>query len=214
MSRKPASPPPGRSEGRRIPAPEDSITSVKPVALISNKPLSSVGILDFEEVYDAEWSQVWKLLQRLGVPAEDVPDLTQEVFVLAFRAWDRCDFARPIQPWLFGIAYRVMLGFRRLARHRLEVASDNVAAPELGVSGEEAVAQGERRQLFLAALEGMNVYRRAILVLHEIEGYSAPEIAETLSEPLNTVYSRLRTARQEFAEALRQLRGARGGTHD
>jgi RNA polymerase sigma-70 factor (ECF subfamily) len=178
--------------------------------MVSQPRSGSPNLPDFELVYDAEWNHVWKLLYRLGVPEEDLSDLTQEVFVLAFRAWDRCDFSRPLRPWLFGIAYRVMLGFRRLVRHRREVHTERVAAPELGISGEEAVAQAERRQLFLDALEGMNVFRRAVLVLHEIEGYSAPEIAETLGEPLNTVYSRLRTARQEFADALKQLRDARG----
>jgi RNA polymerase sigma-70 factor, ECF subfamily len=195
---------------RRIPGGDRSTTGVKQMTLVSHPRSAFPALLDFEAVYDAEWNHVWKLLQRLGVPEEDLPDLTQEVFVLAFRAWDRCDFSRPIRPWLFGIAYRVMLGFRRLVRHSREVSNDRVVAPALGISSEDAVAQAERRQLFLDALEGMNLDRRAVLVLHEIEGYSAPEIAETLGEPLNTVYSRLRTARQELAEALRHLHHVRG----
>jgi RNA polymerase sigma-70 factor (ECF subfamily) len=41
-----------------------------------------------------------------------------------------------------------------------------------------------------------------VLVLHEIEEMTAPEIAQVLGIPLNTVYSRLRVARAELEQAL------------
>jgi RNA polymerase sigma-70 factor (ECF subfamily) len=52
------------------------------------------------------------------------------------------------------------------------------------------------------ALATIDVARRAVLVLHEIEEMTAPEIGRILSIPLNTVYSRLRVARGELEEAL------------
>ncbi len=52
------------------------------------------------------------------------------------------------------------------------------------------------------ALETIEVGRRAVLVLHEIEEMTAPEIAKAMSLPLNTVYSRLRVAREELEVAL------------
>jgi RNA polymerase sigma-70 factor (ECF subfamily) len=177
---------------------------VKRLKLVPRLPVAP-QLLDFEAVYDAEWGYVWVWLQRLGVQEDDLPDLTQEVFVRAYRAWGRCDFSRPLRPWLFGIAYRVMLGFRRLARHRLEVAGDD-RAEDAAASGEEAVALGEHRRLFLAALDSMDVHRRAVFVLHEVDGYTAPEIAEALTEPLNTVYSRLRLARKEFEKTVKRRR--------
>ena len=54
--------------------------------------------------------------------------------------------------------------------------------------------------------DAIDVGRRAVLVLHEIEEMTAPEIAESLSLPINTVYSRLRLARQEFAAAAARHR--------
>jgi RNA polymerase sigma-70 factor (ECF subfamily) len=47
-----------------------------------------------------------------------------------------------------------------------------------------------------------------VLVLHEIEQMTAPEIARTLELPLNTVYSRLRVARVELDAALARLSSA------
>jgi RNA polymerase sigma-70 factor, ECF subfamily len=177
---------------------------VKPLRLIAD-PHPGAANMNFETVYDAEWGHVWLFLLRLGVSEVDLPDLTQDAFVQAFRSWERCDTARPIRPWLFGIAYRVMLGFRRLGRHRLEVVGEP-SAPDPRPSGDEVIALAERRRLFLAVLEAMDIDRRAVFVLHEVEGYSAPEIAGILECPLNTVYSRLRVARREFNASVRRHR--------
>lgn len=177
---------------------------VKQLFLLVPDPEVLPKSLDFEAAYDVEWGYVWIWLQRLGVQEADLPDLTQEVFVQAFRTWGRFDGDRPLRPWLFGIAYRVMLGFRRLARHRLEIAGGGDWPEAPGASGEEAVALSENRRLFLAALDSMDLQRRAVFVLHEVEGYTVPEIADALSEPLNTVYSRLRLGRREFEKTVRR----------
>jgi RNA polymerase sigma-70 factor (ECF subfamily) len=48
--------------------------------------------------------------------------------------------------------------------------------------------------------------KREVFVLADLEQMSAPEIAEALEIPLNTVYSRLRTARRAFEDALARRR--------
>jgi RNA polymerase sigma-70 factor (ECF subfamily) len=53
------------------------------------------------------------------------------------------------------------------------------------------------------ALNQLDFDQRAVLVMHDIEGFAAPEIAETLMTPLNTVYSRLRLARAKITAFLR-----------
>jgi RNA polymerase sigma-70 factor (ECF subfamily) len=60
------------------------------------------------------------------------------------------------------------------------------------------------------ALTRVALERRAVLLLHEVEGHRMPEIAESLGIPLNTAYSRLRLARQEYELAVRRLRAQRG----
>jgi RNA polymerase sigma-70 factor (ECF subfamily) len=56
----------------------------------------------------------------------------------------------------------------------------------------------------------VEIDRRAVFVLHDIHEVPVPEVAETLGVPLNTAYSRLRIAREEFATAVKRLRKARG----
>ena len=71
----------------------------------------------------------------------------------------------------------------------------------------DALARREALWQLDAALETIDVGRRAVLVLHEIEEMTAPEIAQVLSIPLNTVYSRLRVARLELEAALARQGG-------
>ena len=71
-----------------------------------------------------------------------------------------------------------------------------------------AVARKQALDLLDRALGSIDMGRRAVLVLHEIEQMTAPEIARTLELPLNTVYSRLRVARVELDAELARLSSA------
>jgi RNA polymerase sigma-70 factor (ECF subfamily) len=66
----------------------------------------------------------------------------------------------------------------------------------------EAIARREALSRLDAALASIDLSRRAVLVLHEIEEMTAREIASVLGIPLNTVYSRLRVGRLELEQAL------------
>ena len=59
----------------------------------------------------------------------------------------------------------------------------------------------------MRAMNEIPLDRRAVFVMHELEGQGIPEVAEALQVPLNTAYSRLRLARRDFAVAVEKLRG-------
>lgn len=160
----------------------------------------------FRALYEQELSYVCKSLKRLGVPAKDTEDLAQEVFVTAFQRFGTYDAARPLRPWLFGIAFRVASSFRNRAHHRTELVGELPELEDQAASPDETVAASQGRKLVLRALGALNLDRRAIFVLHEIDGVSVPEAAQALSIPVNTAYTRLRAARHDFTEQLRQLR--------
>jgi RNA polymerase sigma-70 factor (ECF subfamily) len=58
----------------------------------------------------------------------------------------------------------------------------------------------------LEALDAIDLDRRAVFVLYEIDGVTMDEIARSLGIPVNTAYSRLRVARGEFAAAVKRLK--------
>jgi RNA polymerase sigma-70 factor (ECF subfamily) len=167
----------------------------------------------FRALYETHASFVWRNLRRLGVADADVEDKLQEVFVVAHRRWEEfVDRGHGPRAWLFQIALRVASDARR-HRRRHPVDSDGGAAQDQQVVDAPQAAALDKRQaldLLDRALANIDMGRRAVLVLHEIEQMTAPEIARTLDIPLNTVYSRLRVARVELEQELRRL----GPEHD
>jgi RNA polymerase sigma-70 factor (ECF subfamily) len=160
----------------------------------------------FEDIYAVEFDYVWSSLRRLGVRQADLEDVAHDLFLVVHRQLERLDPARPVRPWLFGIAYRVASEHRRRAhRHRevLEEREVGDAAPR----PDELVARQQAAELVQRALDGIPLERRGIFVLHDIDGYAVPEIATALEVPLNTAYSRLRLARADFAREVARLKG-------
>jgi RNA polymerase sigma-70 factor (ECF subfamily) len=164
----------------------------------------------FRSLFEQQFSYVWNVLRRLGVPERDLEDLTQQVFLQVHGQLATYDVRRPLRPWLFAFAFNAASNHRNLARHRVELC---VVAPEMAdpiAPADEQLITRQEIELAELALTQVSLDRRAVLLLHEIEGHSIPEVAETLGIPLNTAYSRLRLARQEYELCVRRLRAQRG----
>jgi RNA polymerase sigma-70 factor (ECF subfamily) len=174
-------------------------------------PASSVPgapALRLEEIYEEEFENVWRSLRRLGVPEANLEDAVQEVFVAAHARLHTFDRSRPIRPWLFGIAVRVAAEMRRGARRARWRSQLTDALVDPHPSGpEEAVAARQAQALVDRALATLDFDQRVVIVMHDLENMTAPAIAESLSVPLNTIYSRLRLARAKVLAFLRQKPG-------
>ncbi|MCB9729212.1 MAG: sigma-70 family RNA polymerase sigma factor [Deltaproteobacteria bacterium] len=162
----------------------------------------------FRALYEAELDYVWRTLRRLGARERDVEDLAHDVFVAAWRALERYDRDRPVRPWLFGIAFRVVSDYRRRARFSREIPTERHTTRSEGPDPLENAAAAQDRALVLAALDALPPPQRAVFVLSAIDGHTVPEIAAGLGVSDNTCYSRLRLARKRFADAVRRLRPA------
>jgi RNA polymerase sigma-70 factor (ECF subfamily) len=165
---------------------------------------------EFRALFEQQFSYVWNLLRRLGVATRDLEDLTQQVFLQVHGQLANFDARRPIRPWLFSFAFNAASNYRNLARHRVELC---IVAPESAdpaALADEQLITREERELAELALTRVALERRAVLLLHEIEGHSMPDIVAALGIPLNTGYSRLRLAREEYELAVRRLRAQRG----
>lgn len=159
-------------------------------------------------VYRRELDYLLGSLRRLGVPRHDVEDVLHEVFLVMLRRWNDYDKNRPLRPWLFGIAFRVASGHRRRGA-RLQL-TDSLEAEDPGDRPDELAAAVESRHHLLAALAKVPIERRAVLIMHDVDEASMRDIAEQLSIPLFTAYSRLRKARRELDAALSaMLKGGR-----
>ncbi|HEX6271556.1 MAG TPA: sigma-70 family RNA polymerase sigma factor [Polyangiaceae bacterium] len=155
------------------------------------------------DAFQKEFDYLCRALRRLGVRSEDIEDEAHEVFLVLDRKWPEYDPARPLRPYLFGIAFRVVSARRRRQGREVSRPLDDVPATEPGQ--DKILETADTRRLVLAALSRVPLERRAVLVMHDIDEVAMREIAKTLSIPMFTGYSRLRKARREFEAAVRAL---------
>jgi RNA polymerase sigma-70 factor (ECF subfamily) len=158
----------------------------------------------FETLYAESFRSIWRTLRRLGVAPAQLDDAAQEVFIVVHRRLPEFD-GRSVRGWLYAITVRVASDQRRAAAHRRTSPLDEAVvdpAPDPAARRE----LGESVQLLHQLLAELDEKKRAVFVLGELEELGAPEIAEALSLNLNTVYSRLRSARMDFDAALRRQR--------
>jgi RNA polymerase sigma-70 factor (ECF subfamily) len=162
---------------------------------------------DFETLYETWFDFVWRSLRRLGVAESQIDDATQEVFLVVHRRLGDFEGRSSIKTWLFGIALRVASDVRRWNRRKNQhdpLTDDEAVAttddPHELTSRREAARAIER------CLGAIPEERRAVFVMMELEEMTAPEVAEAMSIPLNTVYSRLRLARADFERAAALIR--------
>jgi RNA polymerase sigma-70 factor (ECF subfamily) len=165
----------------------------------------------FRALFEAELSYVVNTLTRLGVRKADLEDMAHEVFVTVHRLLPVYDPARPLRPWLFGIAFRIASTYRKRASVAREVPHPEAAEAASDAPGaDEQIAAEQARRLVIDALQALDLDRRAVVVMHDIDGCPVPEIAEALAIPLNTAYSRLRLGREQLKAAVTRLRARRG----
>jgi len=166
-----------------------------------------------QAVYAAHGKYVWLTLQRLGVARSDLEDMCQEVFVVVHQRLDSYDPSARMTAWLFGICLRVASGYRRRAHRRYESSTDMSAHDRtLGTQQDpgEQLEGREASKLLYSLLDELELEKRSVFVMFEIDELPCAEIAEQLGIPTGTVYSRLHAARKQLTELAARMR-ARGG---
>ena len=160
------------------------------------------------DAFQRELDYVFRTLRRLGAGPSEVEGLAQEVFLALRGAWSEYDPTRPLRPYLFGIAFRIASA-RRRGRKR-EAGVGVVEGDDAAPGPDEALESQQARALVLAALEEIPLPRRAVLVMHDIDGVRILQVAAALELPMFTVYARLRKARRELQSAMRRLLKEKG----
>jgi RNA polymerase sigma-70 factor (ECF subfamily) len=150
---------------------------------------------------------VYALVHRLlGGDAESARDVTQDVFVKAWRNLSRYDPERPFAPWFLKLAANLALNAREAARLRKAASLDALEVADTTASTAERAADVELREgvrRAIAALEGKYALTVALFYL---EGLSVKEIADRLALPLGTVKIRLHRGRDALKESLAKHR--------
>ena len=153
-------------------------------------------------------------LRFCGNP-DQAEDLVQEVFLQAFRAWDRFRGESQVSTWLYRIAARACIRMQRKRAgepDHMESLEDLLPSGERKLAhvpgpGEEPLArelrEESRRAVQRAIVELPEAFRMP-LVLRELVGLSVAEIAEIVDVPAATVKTRMHRARLKMRKALEE----------
>lgn len=197
---------------RSLPLPPMSIDEEEP--LQRTMPSGSTSALDFHGIYDAYASFVWTNARRLGIPADHIEDVVQDVFMVVHRRLNDFGANSSIKTWLWGILINVVRDRRRRYR-RKEQNEEREAIGEVtahDAQPDERAAAGEALRVVQAVLERLSDEKRELFILSQLEELTASEIAELTKKNVNTVYSRIRVARQDFEREFQRLtRGCGAG---
>ncbi len=162
----------------------------------------------FRSLFLAYRQQVARVIQRL-VPREEVEDVAQEVFLHVFRSLPSFRGESRFSTWLHRLALNVarMHVRRGKSRPKLALAGHDerkvLDQPSFATPATEAERNARVRALHRLLAE-LSDKKREALVLHDLEGMPADEIAELLAIPVMTVRTRVFYARKELYAALAQ----------
>jgi RNA polymerase sigma-70 factor (ECF subfamily) len=160
----------------------------------------------FEAVWQQHRQRIWRLVARLAADLDVADDLTQEVCLRAFRAFDEFRGQANALTWFSRIAINVV------NRHRERVRPEAVSpdAPEVAglyveeaKSPEELAVEAEVNGAIWAALQRLPEELRTTLILQLWEGLKYREIAGILDIPISTVKWRRHEAIRRLREELR-----------
>ena len=165
----------------------------------------SVETADFRALYDELCPLVWRWVARLGIPGHAIEDVVQETFLTIYAKLDAFEGRAALTTWAFAVTIRVTRNYRRRrsAGPVGDEADDEVldGLPAQAAHPETSAEQTEALTLLQRILNELDVEKREVFVLAELEQLSAPEIATILEISTNTVASRLRAAREEVRAA-------------
>ncbi len=176
-------------------------------------PSSVVAASSFDDVYEEHFAFVWRSVRRLGVPEDQADDAVQDVFLVVHRRLKEFENRSTVRSWLFGIVANVVRDRRRTARRkdpRVRGAGDGPDVESLadpgGRSPHDSLEQADAVRVLHELLDALDWQKREVFVLVELEQMRIPEVADAIGENVNTVYSRVRAARQAFNDAVARYR--------
>jgi RNA polymerase sigma-70 factor (ECF subfamily) len=177
-------------------------------ASVLAQPPAEAQLLDFEAVYARYFGFVWRCLRALGVPAAQLDDAAQEVFLAVHRSLPGFRGDSQLRTWLYGIVHNVAFKQRRTVARKGR-AEPLVSEPISSAPSPHEQAQDAQAAEFVASFAAeLDDKKRDVFVLALVEGLPVTEVAEMLGIPLNTAYTRFRSVRGAFCAALKR-HGAR-----
>jgi RNA polymerase sigma-70 factor (ECF subfamily) len=158
--------------------------------------------LAFASLVRLHQQRAYAVARAIAATHEDAEDAVQDGFLHAYRALDRFRPDQPFGAWLHRIVANAALDLARRRKVRAaEELPDSVASPF-----RDPAEASDLRSRLGAALARLGERQRAVIVLHDVEGFKHAEIGQLLGIPEGTARSDLHHARAQLRRALGDVR--------
>ena len=164
----------------------------------------------FEKIIEPHLPHLYQLAFRFCNNRPDAEDLVQDVVIKLLPRSKEMAQIEKLRPWLAKIIYHQFIdNYRQRERSPLSLVNDSEdalleqAAPHYDNPENQAEADLSQKQLQLA-LQSLNLDQRAVVLLHDVEGYTLAELEGILGSPQGTLKSRLNRARTQLRECLKK----------
>ncbi len=166
----------------------------------------------FDELVELHKDIVYAVAYRFAKDPDLALDLSQEVFIRAYRGLKSFKGKSSFSTWLYRIAMNTCIDYTR--KQSRSVASQTVPEEVAEFAGTELIdagaprspddiaLSGELGEQIQKAIDELPAYHKSVFVLYEIEGMSYKEIADVVGCSIGTVMSRLHYARKKLRKML------------
>lgn len=163
----------------------------------------------FESEAVPHLDDLFRTAVRLVAERAEAEDLVQEVYLQAWKSFDRYEPGTNCRAWLYKILFHKLNHQRRNNSHGRWVQADDALLADT-VACVPPVPHDLTDEEVVAALDGLQSGFREVVLLADVEEFSYKEIAGVLGIPIGTVMSRLSRGRRQLREALAGVAGQYG----
>lgn len=165
--------------------------------------------------------RIYAMIRNMIHQEADAWDLSQEVFIKAWRGLPKFEARARFSTWIYRIAQNTVYDWMRKRKiesagelndeifNRERIDSSSFTTPSGGESPDDTMVQGELRVKIQIALGKISPEHREAVILKDVQGLSYKEIADAMSCSIGTVMSRLFYARQKLQALLKNEYEAR-----
>ena len=168
---------------------------------------------NFARLIKPHFDQLFRLAWRLTGTRQDAEDLVQEVLTELYEKYEILETVEDLRSWLCRVLYNRFVDSTRAQRRRpLALVGDDAGLEDAMRSSGKTAADpadldiAERRvERLQHGLSRLSEDHRRLLLLHDAEGYTLPELETLTGTPIGTLKSRLSRARARLRELLWDL---------
>ena len=156
----------------------------------------------FERLYELYRARIFNLALRIVQSYEDARDITQEVFIKAYRQLPGRDAEMEIKPWLYRVAVNACYDHLRARRVHSDIDEVENLTRAVGL---DTFEQAELSHQLEQTLAGLSERHRTVLLLKDIHGLRHDEIAGILGVSRGATETLLFRAREAFRQKYAEL---------